>query len=562
MASAAISAVECNLCKNSVSCFCQGCQVNLCYDCIKKHMESDSSIVHSITDYKHKNDAHTFCDSHSRMECTAYCKTCHVPICLQCVSIGHKSHEISELSDKIEELFQSITQENDRLQSSRNDLIQVLDHMNQQMSSLSSYYEQKKEEVSARGEKCHRQIDGHVTRLHHEFDILKNKNEAMLQKQKKDFEKNIDEIDKMNRLSTRLWNSNSRNVQKMERFKLAIERQNTIKEFTQCAFPIFHESTQDENQLQHYIGCIEILHESKMSLSGKRFEPDTVSIERILEVPLVISVTDTGFPCRTENNNRLYDMAVTDNKKVWMGGYCKKLKLFDLKGNLERTIATTWFSLYICMLNKHVLYTDKTQKTVTMISDSDTLVTMFTTGDWVPYGLTGSASGDLLVCLLKDNQSKVVRYSSTGTVIQEIQFDSQCQPLFREAWYITENVNEDIVVTDKKKAQVTAVNKLGIFRYSYQSEEDSFAPIKVVNNLVGHVFVTDFNGNKIHMLDRDGQFLRYIIPREGIERPRAMCMIGNGEMIVGECLSGLAKRIRFMEDDSSRVFHRRSRLSD
>ena len=52
------------------------------------------------------------------------------------------------------------------------------------------------------------------------------------------------------------------------------------------------------------------------------------------------------------------------------------------------------------------------------------------------------------------------------------------------------------------------------------------------------------------MLDRDGRFLRYIIPDGGIEDPRAVCMIGDGEMIVGECLTGLAKTVKFLEEQT------------
>ena len=36
---------------------------------------------------------------------------------------------------------------------------------------------------------------------------------------------------------------------------------------------------------------------------------------KILEVPLVSSVIDTGFPASEKYNNRLYDMAVTDDQK-------------------------------------------------------------------------------------------------------------------------------------------------------------------------------------------------------------------------------------------------------
>nr|XP_022328056.1 uncharacterized protein LOC111127252 isoform X2 [Crassostrea virginica] len=72
-------------------------------------------------------------------------------------------------------------------------------------------------------------------------------------------------------------------------------------------------------------------------------------------------------------------------------------------------------------------------------------------------------------------------------------------------------------------------------------------------DLQGHLHRTvtttnnDYQGDKIHMLDREGRFLRYIIPEGGIKLPRPVCMIENGEMIVGEQNTGLAKRIKFLE---------------
>jgi hypothetical protein len=49
------------------------------------------------------------------------------------------------------------------------------------------------------------------------------------------------------------------------------------------------------------------------------------------------------------------------------------------------------------------------------------------------------------------------------------------------------------------------------------------------------------------MLDRDGQFLRYIIPDEGLEFARTVCIVVNGEMFVGESKTGIVKRIRYLE---------------
>jgi hypothetical protein len=61
------------------------------------------------------------------------------------------------------------------------------------------------------------------------------------------------------------------------------------------------------------------------------------------------------------------------------------------------------------------------------------------------------------------------------------------------------------------------------------------------------VIITDYVFERIHLLDRDGQFLRYIIPDQRINRPRGVCIVGDGDMLVGECLTGIAKRIKYFE---------------
>ncbi|XP_078327258.1 uncharacterized protein LOC111113339 [Crassostrea virginica] len=544
-------AVECGLCQNPVSFFCRRCGLNLCDSCLPEHARVKSKFGHDVVDYASKDvkkdDNYVcFCDSHPENKCSAYCKKCDVPICILCVSIKHRSHEISELQDKIEELLKDITQENGRLQSFRHEMKTLLDHTTKQMSSLSSFYQKKKDEVTARGKEWHKLIDETVKKLHQELGELKKENKAILQKQKREFEEMIGKMDELDRKTTELQKSN--NVTEIQKFRPVIREQKTLKEFTQYTFPTFCECKTDQNNLQSFFGYIERMQEKKIPLLEKNVIPEPDSGRKVLEALSVSSVIDTGFPADEKYYDRLYDMAVTDDQKVWMGGESKELKLFDLQGHLHRTVTITAQGMYICMYNKQVVYTGTNTKAVKKVSDDDTVVTMFTTGDWTPYGITGSASGDLLVCLRKDDQSKVVRYSSTGTMLQEIQYDSQCQPLYQRAWYIAENVNGDIIVTDSKKRIAIAVDRLGIFRYTYSGKNNDLDTQSVATDSVGHVYVTDFKGDKIHMLERDGRFLKYIIPEGGINLPRPVCMIGDGEMIVGECLTGLAKRIKFLEE--------------
>ena len=537
--------VECDLCHEPVSFFCRRCGVKLCDSCALIHLRAKTKFGHEVVEYASKDDVDTcVCESHPKHECSAYCETCDISICPLCVSVKHKSHEMSDLHEKIEELLKGIAIENDRLQSFRHELEGTLDHMTKQLSSLSSLYQKGKNEITNRGEMWHTLIDNHVKKLHQELDDLKRENEALLQKQKREFERIIGKIDEMNGKFTQL--QRSKNVTEMQKFKPVIQERKIVKEIVQYMFPAFHDCKIDENHMQTYFGYIEKNPEMIMSQFDQNFMSGAVAVRKVLEVPTVTTVIETGFFADT--NFAFFDMAVTDDKKVWMGGASNELKLYDLQGNLHRTVTISYTGMYICMYNKQVLFIDRNDNTVKTISDDDTVVTMFTTGEWEPKGITGSSSNDLLVLLRKNKQSKVVRYSSTGTVLQEIQYDSQCQPLYQKAWYIAENVNGDIIVTDHKKKIVVAVDRQGIFRYSYSGNEISFKPVGIATDLIGHVFVTDFNGNKIHMLDSDGHFLRNLIPKEGIECPRAVCMISDSEMIVGECLTALAKKIKFIED--------------
>ncbi|XP_052697512.1 uncharacterized protein LOC128175725 [Crassostrea angulata] len=537
--------VGCDLCQQPVSFFCRRCGVNLCDPCVTIHLRVKSTKVHEIVDFASKDDDDTcHCDSHPKNDCSAYCKTCDAPICILCVSIKHKSHEMSELSDKIEELLKVIAKENDRLQSSKHELEKILDHTTKMLSSISLYYKQRKDEVMVRGEEWHKQIEKTVNKLNQELDDMQKEHEAVLQKQKKEFEELIGKLDEMNGKTVKL--KKSKNIKEMQTFVPVIQNQKNLNEFSQYSLPTFYEGKIDSNNLHTYFGYVEKMQEKKTIILEDEFKQRELPGRRILEVPTVTSVIDSGFPANEENKNRLYDMAVTDDNKVWMGGASYELKLFDLQGHLHHTVSITNKGMYICMYNKQVVYT--INDGVRMISDTDTVVTMFTTGDWKPFGVTSSASGDLLVCLRKDDQSKVVRYSSTGTVLQEIQYDSQCQPLYKNATYITENVNGDIIVTDWEKKAVIAVDKFGIFRYSYSGKDSKFKASSVATDFFGHVIVTENPRKKIHMLDRDGRFLRYIIPEGGIKNPRGVCILGDGEMMVGECNTGIAKRIKYIEE--------------
>ncbi|XP_056015641.1 uncharacterized protein LOC125675256 [Ostrea edulis] len=490
--------IECDICKQPVSFFCRRCGVNLCDPCVPVHLRIKSKTGHDVVDFASRDD-----DDTSNQE----------------------NHTSKRLDKPKVSGFAKITQ--------------------QRLNSLSKIYQRKKDEVTSRGEEWHRLIDKTVKTLHQELDDMQKKHESLLRKQKGELEEILGKVDEINATTTEL--KNTQNVMDIKKLIARIENQETPSEITQYSFPVFCECKIDDNYLKSYFGYIENIQDRKIPMPKLKSEDPVISNHKILEVPRVITAIDTGFPA-DENNNRLYDIVVIDDNRMWMGGASKTLKLFDFQGNLHDTVSITAHGGCLTVYNKHVIYTTQgSNNTVYRVAADKTIQTMFTTGEWRPYGITSTASDDLLVCLHKDDQYKVVRYSGTGTVLQEIQYDSQGQPLYQEPTYITENVNGDIIVTDWKKNAVIAVDRLGIFRFSYSGRDTTFKVGYITTDPAGHVIVTDLKGDKIHMLDRDGRFLRYDIPDQGINRPRGVCIVGEGEMFVGEQNTGIAKRIKYLE---------------
>ena len=84
---------------------------------------------------------------------------------------------------------------------------------------------------------------------------------------------------------------------------------------------------------------------------------------------------------------------------------------------------------------------------------------------------------------------------------------------------------------------IIAVDRHELIRYFYFGGHSASS---LYSDSFGHVFMKDFTGDKIHMLGIDGQFMRYFIPEGGMQRPRAICIITESEMVVGECLTGNA----------------------
>lgn len=153
--------------------------------------------------------------------------------------------------------------------------------------------------------------------------------------------------------------------------------------------------------------------------------------------------------------------------------------------------------------------------------------------DYSPQGLTVLESGDILICLWNNK----VGLQSLGKVISidwgiEI-FTDKNRPLYVCPTYIAENGNRDICVSDVNAVVVTDAGGMLRFRYQGNSGSSNFDPYGICCDSKSNIIVADMKNNKIHVVDKDGEFLHHVI-YDGIKLPRALCIDKNDYVYVGE----------------------------
>lgn len=168
-------------------------------------------------------------------------------------------------------------------------------------------------------------------------------------------------------------------------------------------------------------------------------------------------------------------------------------------------------SSYMVYINEHenvVMHTEFFDHEI-LLSKEDLLFSHFTP-TCVYYS---PSSGELLIGLHN-------RVTDTGMIIRcnlieflpRLQYEFCIECVFPR--FITENTNGDVVVSDRGAVVVTERNGGPRFLYTGPSPKPGLDPGGICTDALLHILVCDGITKTIHMIDRDGVFLSYLLTRK------------------------------------------------
>nr|XP_022291723.1 uncharacterized protein LOC111103020 [Crassostrea virginica]XP_022291724.1 uncharacterized protein LOC111103020 [Crassostrea virginica] len=221
--------------------------------------------------------------------------------------------------------------------------------------------------------------------------------------------------------------------------------------------------------------------------------------------------------------DRCYHISCVTPDRVWVSD-AYNLILTDTATDkqlhsVEHSLQYSETGIHTVNCEGELIYIDKEYNIIKLCNDMKTTTTLIKHTDktWEPWCVYCSpSSGGLLFGMYRwdTNTGKVMRYDNTGKHKQTIPHDDNTpHDLYEYPMFITENNNGDVLVSDWYRHAVVVTSGEGVHRFSYTGPPSGseLEPRGICTDVMSHILVSDVNTYTVQMLDRDGQFLSYVL---------------------------------------------------
>ncbi|XP_065928661.1 probable E3 ubiquitin-protein ligase MID2 isoform X2 [Magallana gigas] len=552
--SSAQDVVRCDVCDTPVPLLhCDFCQTNLCKACVGEHM-LDFSKKHQVVPFHDRGSTPNYpiCTKHSPKQCELHCEQCDIPICVLCVSSkSHENHEkmdiISYFKRKKHDL-QTDLQELDKTVIAKYQ--EIASNIQAQKSDLKNNFQKLTSAIDKHGEVWHREIDTIIQKLKSDLDEMDAKHLAVLNKQEDETTRTISEITQSIADLKELLDSSD--VSRVSAYKSRIAEFRKLPPKLTVSLPNFTPQKINPEQLYQQFGSLSAfsITTEEHGYTMETSEAGSSPLKLLVDEPRIISTIQTQY------KRSITSVTCDSDEEIWMCSFNDRMmSLYNLQGELVKSVQTkSWNCPWDTAVTRSgdLVYADYDDRTVNIVKNTQ-IQTVIRLQGWKPLGVCSTSSGDLLVVMISsDTQTKVVCYSGS-TEKQSIQYDDKGKPLYSsgDIKYISENRNLDICVSDYVACAVVVVNQAGKLRFTYTgpppTTKKSFSPHGITTDSQGRILTADctYNNHRIHILDQDGQFLRYI-DNCHLQYPWDLCVDTRDNLFVAESGTCKVKKIQYL----------------
>eukprot|EP00105_Crassostrea_gigas_P039749 XP_019923897.1 PREDICTED: tripartite motif-containing protein 2 [Crassostrea gigas] len=544
--------LRCHLCETPAPpLYCDICHIHLCVACVGKHI-LDESKEHKVVTLKNRGFIPE-CSKHSKKLCELYCEQCNTPICVQCVSSGeHIGHKQVEILKTLQSKKDSLQRDLDELEKLIYPKYQeIVSNIPVQKADLHQNSKKLTTALDKHGEDLNREIDIAIQKLKSDVDEMESKHLVVLDKEENEIKRSISEIEQS--IADLKKSLNSNDVSLVSSYKSRVAEFRILPPKLTVSLPRFIPQKINKEQIYRQIGSLSALsikteeHGYTLDSSGAESSPPG---RPLIDVPRIITEINTEYG----KSNSLRCVSCLNDDEVWTSGRDNMMRLYNLHSKLVKSIQTKSgrISQDIAVTQSgELVYTDPNDRTVNIVKNTQ-IQTVIRLQGWYPLNVCSTSSGDLLVVMITDDrkQAKVMRYSGS-TEKQTIQYDDKGQPLYSSndyTKYIRENKNLDICVADSMANSVVVVNQAGKLRFTYtgppSTTKKQFYPDGITTDSQSRILTTDLNNHSIHILDQDGQFLRYI-DNCHLQNPFGLSVDTRDNLFVGDNHTGKVKKIQY-----------------